>query len=136
MQTIVLISCATKKKTLRTRAEELYESPLFVHSLRYARTLNPDKIFILSAKHGLLDLEREIEPYDVTLSKMSASQVREWARGVLEQLRKCADLRRDRFVILAGNRYRKYLLPHLASCEVPLKGLGIGKQLQYLIRHT
>ena len=32
MKTIVLISCVAKKKAQKAKAEELYESPLFVKS--------------------------------------------------------------------------------------------------------
>jgi len=31
-----------------------------------------------------------------------------------------------------GIKYRKYILPHLKSYEIPLEGLGIGKQLAFL----
>lgn len=66
MSKIVLIACAKNKMPHRAKAKELYRSSLFKYSLKYAELLNPDKIFILSAKHHLLDLEREIEPYDET----------------------------------------------------------------------
>lgn len=36
--------------------------------MAYAKRQNPNKIFILSALHHLLDINKEIEPYDVTLS--------------------------------------------------------------------
>ena len=42
----------------------------------------------LSAKHGLLDLEQEIEPYEQTLNKMSAEEVRQWVVGFLNKLGK------------------------------------------------
>jgi len=51
---------------------------------------------------------------------------------VISQIKKVADLERDHFVILAGDRYRKYLVPHLTSYDVPLEGLRIGEQLQRL----
>ena len=38
----------------------------------------------------------------------------------------------DEFVFLAGDRYRKNLVPHMKNYSVPMKGLGIGKQLKYL----
>lgn len=107
-------------------------STLFKLNLQYARKLKPDAIFILSAKHGLLTLNDEIEPYNVTLNKMGANERKAWANKVIEQLQVHADLQHDHFIILAGERYRQYLLPHLASYEIPLKGLPIGKQLQYL----
>lgn len=50
---IGLISCVSKKLNCKTKAKDLYTSPLFKYSLAYARKLNPDKIYILSAKYGL-----------------------------------------------------------------------------------
>ena len=93
MKQIALISCASKKRPYKTKAEDLYISPLFMGNLRYARSRMPDDIFILSAKYGLLELDTEIEPYNVTLKEMSTAEVRAWADGVLEQLGRRADLR-------------------------------------------
>ena len=132
MKKIVLISCVSKKLAHPASAEHLYTSALFRLNLFYTRKLGPDAIYILSAKYGLLELGEVIEPYDVTLKDMRSRQVEEWAAGVLDQLRDKADLARDHFVFLAGDKYRRHLIPHLASYEVPLKGLTIGRQLQRL----
>jgi hypothetical protein len=132
VRTIALIPCASKKKPYSTRAVDLYDSHLFRLCLQYARDIKPDAIFILSAKHGLLRLDQEIEPYNVTLKNMSAAEVQEWAGKVITQLTAQADLQRDHFVILAGDRYCRHLLPHLSSYELPVEGLPIGKQLQRL----
>lgn len=132
MSIIVLIACASKKRLARAKAADLYSSPLFELSLRYARQVGPDAIFILSAKHGLLALEDEIEPYNVTLTGMPARERRNWAARVIRQLRERADPQNDHFVLLCGEKYREYLIPWLASYEVPMKGLQIGKQLQWL----
>lgn len=134
MKTIVLISCASEKLPHKAKAADLYISPLFEKSLQYARRLKSDHIFILSAKHGLLDLDQVIEPYDLTLNPMPVAQVKAWAIRVLGQLKQRADLRNDHFIFLAGVKYRKYLAPHLASYAIPMEGLTIGKQLQYLTR--
>ena len=133
MKTIVFISCASKKQPVRARAQDLYTSPLFRLNLAYAQTLAPDNIFVLSAKYGLLDLDTVIEPYDLTLNSMRVKQIRQWANSVLQQLNQKADLIQDHFIFLAGEKYRRYLIPHLCSYEVPMKGLPIGKQLQYLV---
>ena len=132
MAKIVLISCVSKKLNHKSKAQDLYISPLFRKNLQYAKSLNADKIFILSAEYGLLDLNREIEPYDKTLNKMSSDEIKEWANSVLNQLQKVSDLNKDEFVFLAGNNYRKFLLPHIKNYKVPMLGLGIGKQLKWL----
>lgn len=126
---IILISCVSKKRSHRAAAQDLYTSTLFTLNLRYARQLKPDAIFILSAKHGLLDPETIIDPYDVTLNKMSAASLRDWADNVRGQLAARTDLERDHFTFLAGNNYRKFLIPHLHHYEVPMEGLRIGEQL-------
>lgn len=136
MKKIVLISCVSKKRTIQSKARDLYVSPLFRLNLQYAQKLEPDAIFILSAKYGLVALDEEIEPYDVTLNNMGVNERKVWAGKIVRQLQLHADLQQDFFVILAGERYRQYLLPHLMSYEIPLKGLSIGKQLQYLNRQV
>lgn len=132
MDTTVLISCVSKKLSRKAKAKNLYISPLFRMNLQYARQFSPQKVFILSAKYGLVKLDEEIEPYDVTLNNMPAHERRSWSKMVLSQLQEYCDLENDHFVILAGEKYRQYLLPHLESYEVPLAGLPIGKQLQFL----
>lgn len=132
MAKVVLIPCVSKKLNRKTKARDLYISPFFKKNLRYARFLNPDKIFILSAKYGLLKLDEVIGPYDKTLNKMPSKEVKEWANSVLNQLRKVSNLNEDEFTFLAGNNYRKFLLPHIKHYEIPMEGLAIGKQLKWL----
>jgi len=132
MAKIVLISCVSKKLHHKSKAQDLYVSPLFQKNLQYAKFLKPDKIFILSAKYGLLRFDEEIEPYDKTLNKMRSNEIKEWANSVLNQLQKVSDLNKDEFVFLAGNNYRKFLLPYIKNYKIPMHGLSIGKQLQWL----
>lgn len=134
MKHVVLISCVSKKRPSRAPARDLYQSALFKKSLAYAEQLDPDLVLILSAEHHVLDLDEEIEPYDTTLNRMGVEDRRRWSARVLEELRERADLDRDRFTILAGQNYRKHLVPHLANHEVPLAGMRIGEQLGFLTR--
>ena len=132
MKKVVLISCVSKKLDRKAKAGEIYISPLFKYNLRFAKLLNPNKIFILSAEYGLLNLDQEINPYNKTLNKMKDNEIREWSNNVINDLKKTIDLDNDEITFLAGERYRKYLVPHIKNYKIPLKGLGIGKQLKYL----
>ncbi len=133
MSRIVLISCVKLKRQTKSKVRDLYISALFKKSFAYAEHyLQPDKILVLSAKHGLLDLDTEIEPYDATLNNMSAKERKKWAEKVIQQLQIQTDLANDQFIFLASNRYIQYLIPRIAHYELPLKGLGIGKQLNLL----
>ena len=132
MSKVVLISCVSKKLTHKAKAKDLYVSPLFKFNLKYAKLLNPDKIFILSAKYGLVNLEEEIEPYDKTLNKMKSNERQLWAGKVISKLENVIDLKNDEIIFLAGKRYREYLTPSITNYSAPMRHLGIGKQLKFL----
>ncbi len=129
---IVLISCVSQKLSKPAKARDLYVSTLFKFSLKYAEKLEPDNIFILSAKHGLLPLEKEIAPYEKTLNNMRSSEIKQWAISVLTQIKGICSIDETEFVFLAGNNYRKHLLPHIKHSVIPFEGLRIGEQLHKL----
>ena len=133
MKKIVLVSCGKTKCAHRSKACELYQGNLFKKSFAYAKKLNPDAIYILSAKHGLLELDDEIDPYEKTLNKMGVADRHDWAKQVLHQLRQRADLDKDEFIFLAGDRYREGLLSHIMHCKIPMKDQkSFGSQLKWL----
>jgi cytoplasmic iron level regulating protein YaaA (DUF328/UPF0246 family) len=132
MKRIVLISCVSKKMPYKAKAKGLYISTLFKLNFKYAKSLNPDKIFILSAKYGLLNPEQEIEPYNETLNTKSTQEIKNWSQKVLIDLKKQTDFENDEFIFLAGTKYRKFLTSHIKNYKVPLEGLTIGRQLSLL----
>lgn len=151
MKRIVLISCVSKKGNKKAKAKDLYKGPLFTNSIAYGQKLNPDKIFIMSALHHLVDFDQEIEPYDVTLSYvspakrkdkpnlkvLSTAEARLWGQKVLKELSEVADLNNDEFIILAGQSYIKPIKSGLTYIKEPLKGVVQGKRpgkLKELIR--
>lgn len=129
---IVLISCVSQKRDHAAKAQDLYISTLFKLNLRYAESLKPDNIFILSAKYGLLPLEKRIDPYEQTLNNMGTKEIREWGEQVMKQIREVCTVEETEFIFLAGEKYRKFLIPNMPLAHVPLKGLRIGEQLQKL----
>lgn len=129
---IVLVSCANQKLQHQAKAKDIYVSTLFKLNLKYAISLNPDDIYIISAKYGLLNLEQEIEPYDQTLNNMRIAEIKEWSKKVLMQIDSVASLKNDEFIFLAGEKYRKFLLPCINHTLVPFKGLRIGEQQKRL----
>lgn len=136
VRNLILISCVSQKRTQAVPARQLYISPLFVKALAYAEQQNPDAIYILSAKYGLVGLDTVIEPYDETLNTMATSDRRRWAEGVIYSLRERVNLEQTHVTLLAGTRYREYLLPAFRSYDVHMKGLTIGRQLQFLSEHV
>ena len=132
MTEVVLISCAKKKLNHTAPAKDLYTSPLFRLSWKYAQTRNPDKIFILSAKYHLLNPEKVVGPYDQTLKSMDSQGRKEWSTEVLKELRNNRDTKNDKFVLLAGRTYLKYIEDEIIHKEEPLKGLSFGRRISRL----
>ena len=114
MEKKVLISCVSKKKETKgvpIDAKDLYVSSLFKNALKYAEMLEPDRIYILSAEHHLLSLDDKVEKYDKTLNNMSADECKQWGQVLLDELKsKGCDLEQDEFILLAGDKYCKYIL--------------------------
>ena len=141
---IILIACSSKKLNRRAQAKDLYTGSLFKLSWAYALNERPDKIYILSALHGLLDPETDIDPYNIALSRppnsdssspvkvLTAKEKKQWGNQVIATLSTVADLRRDKFIILAGKEYIKPLADNLLYLQDPLKGLNRGKRLAFL----
>jgi hypothetical protein len=132
---IVLLSCVSTKLDHPAPARELYDSPLFKKSLAYAESIRPDDIVILSAKYYVIPLDKKIAPYDLTLLDMPIDDVREWAVHCLHELAGMYDLERDHFIILAGEKYRKFITPQIKHWEAPLEGLKIGEQMHWYDQH-
>jgi len=134
MSHIGLISCASKKHPGISEAKDLYDSSLFLKSRKYIER-KCDRWYILSAKYGLVEPTTKIEMYDETLNNKTRNERYEWATSVWKDL--CERIKpEDKITILAGEKYREHLVPFLSKfgCKVnvPMKGLSIGRQLQWL----
>lgn len=137
MAKIILISCVASKQKTHCKAKDMYISPLFKKSWKYANQLNSDKIFIISAKHHLLDPEEKIAPYNETLYDFTSIQRKEWAKTVLKALESKVEgsLNEHEFIILAGKKYYEYLIGRngIQNFSLPLEGHGgIGCILKFL----
>lgn len=129
---IALISCTKLKENKPCVASNMYlPSHLFKKAKSYVSS-RYNYWYILSAEYGLLRPNDWIHPYDKTLNNMSSDSVKEWSRVVFDDLMRINVSEIDFYT---GERYRKYLIPMLEAegmkCNIPLKGLGIGQQMQY-----
>lgn len=130
----VFLSCTKLKADHRCKAEEMYsESTLFKLCLKYAETLTEKKnIFILSAKHHVLRLSDEIEPYQLTLYDMSAEECEKWGEVCKKQMKQKGINFNEKAVFLAGEKYYKYIKGTFRQEERPFDGKQIGQILKML----
>ncbi|MGW4602725.1 DUF6884 domain-containing protein [Streptomyces sp. NPDC004532] len=130
-QPLVIIPCGAAKLGHAAPAAKLYTGSYHRACARAAATITAQggTVLVLSALHGLVPLDRVLEPYDMRMG----------ARGSVtpELLRKQArELGVDRatnVVILAGLAYTVPALAVWPTATTPLKGLpGMGHQLRKL----
>lgn len=132
---IVLVQCTNTKLDQPCQARNLYAPSTYYRKQRaYAETV-ADQWYIQSAKYGLVDPDRLIEPYNRRAKDLNADERDQWATHIADDVRDAAD--GDAVVeILGGRRYADPLTPELEARGFdviePLRGLGIGERMSRL----
>jgi hypothetical protein len=130
--TVVLVACCRPKLAGSHRAKEIYQSDLFKKSKAYAEQ-HGDKWAILSALHGLVMPDQLLTKYDKTLNAMTSGERRKWSELVGQQI--SDHFPGARLVVLAGTNYCGWINDSFVT-ERPMKGLGIGQQLRWLMDNS
>ena len=106
---------------------------MFRKTLEYGKSLKPDKMFILSAKHHLVPMTKVLAPYDKTLKEMPTDEKKKWADETVKQMKSHSlNLENDQFIFLTGGEYMKPFKEYIANIEVPMEGKRMGERLQWL----
>lgn len=136
MSKIVLLSCTKSKLPHEAPAQELYAaSPMFQKTLEYGKSLNPDEMYILSAKHHLVNLNQKLKPYDLTLKDFKKEEKEEWGSKTYQEMKsRGINPEKDTFIFLAGNEYIKPLLKYIPEehIESPMDNKRFGERLKWL----
>jgi hypothetical protein len=135
MITVGLVACAKTKSGSPQFAKDLYLSHLFMLASRYCEA-NYDAWYILSASHGLLEPNRIIEPYDETLKTFTPAARERWAERVIKQSKILLEKMNSADVVFyfhAGSLYAKLLAGQIGNSCLPMKGLGIGQQINWYL---
>lgn len=132
----VFISCVKTKRSSRCMAKDMYISPLFKKAYQYAlKFVSEDKIYILSAKYGLINSSQMIDPYEKTLNAERDKERKVWAYNIVQQMKAKGIPLDSSIMLLGGVNYTKYLNIVLKNASCPLKGLSMGKTLQWYNKH-
>jgi hypothetical protein len=141
---IGLVACAAEKLARPAPARELYCSPLFRKSLAYAEA-RCDRVYVLSAAHGLVELDAVTKPYDRRLGGKAERLA--WgsraARSLVTRHGREVD-----YLLLAGADYAEPIATGLRTHDgygeggwrgvaperilQPLQGLQVGARLRRL----
>lgn len=133
---LAFVSCAKLKRNSACAAKDLYISSRFKWS-RLIAEHHAGCWFILSARHGLVDPNEVVAPYEQTLKAAKVVERREWARRVFEAICHRAPAK-STILLLAGFDYAGQLVPLLKgrghAVSQPLEGLSQGRGLSLLSR--
>lgn len=132
---VLLVCCGRRKGTGTRRAAELYISPRVRLATRVARAVGKP-FWIVSAKHGLLDPDRLVSPYDLSLDHLESRDLDWWRARLKEDLLRSYPSNIPRFVVLGSGEYANQIRHTLedlrCSVETPIAGLPINLQLSWL----
>ena len=129
MKPLYLIACSNKKLDRPAKGRDLYQGQAFKFALRASERAEAD-VIILSAIHGVVMPHAQYAPYDKALCNMSKAERAEWAEIVQAQLKMLGAYDRE-ITVLAGADYAS-AVKGFPNVRLPLKGQGIGQQLQTL----
>lgn len=102
--------------------------------MAYAQTFTTqDNIYILSAKYGVLPLEKVIEPYNKTLNNMNIQEKQDWKNMVIKQLEDIGINKDTEVVFICGTNYYTLLEDYFTNYKLPLPKQGIGVQQHFMI---
>ncbi len=133
---IVLTTCGHLKRPHPAPARDLYTGRYAHACLAYALELAPpSRVYIISAEHGLVDLDQVLTPYSQRLG---------WPGSVhpdyLEWQARGRGLLGEQAVAVGGRDYVQLCRAVWPSCAAPLQELavrrGIGTQLAWLTSET
>lgn len=132
---LVLVSCVKSKRSVAAPARDLYTSPLFRGERAYAESTGVPW-FILSAEHGLLAPDDEVEPYERYLPNESSGYRDDWGARVVRQIgRRYGDVDGRVVEIHAGTVYVTAVASRLTALGAVvvdrLHGLSIGQRLAW-----
>jgi len=122
---VILIQCVSSKRDKCLPAKELYDSTYFDAMKRYAEASDCD-YRILSAKHGLVHPEAELDPYDeFGLSEKQAETI----------AATLADAGMETVRIAAGKKYTDPLTPELEANGIDVVEVGCGMRIGNRVKH-
>lgn len=134
---VILTQCVKEKSDSRKQAKDLYTSDYFVKQRQYAE-LRGDEWYILSAEHGLVHPDQELDPYDRHIDSVKTPI---WGEDVAEDLNNLYD--DATIVFLGGKKYTEPVEKRLSdslTVEKPLSGLNYlqrrGRLTELLFYHS
>lgn len=126
---IVVIPCGVSKADRPAPAMNFYTGALFRGALAYARSVcSTDRIYVLSARYGLVPIDRVLNPYDRKLTGVAEDDVRRVSFQAQD-----LEILDEPVLSLCSGPYRGLLRQVFEKVVDPFEGqrdMRVGKRLQ------
>jgi hypothetical protein len=135
---VALLGCGKAKLDRPAPAAQLYTGSLFRQALRYSES-RFDERYVLSALHGLVALEKELEPYELALKSLRRREREAWGGRVAQHLASLFAGLQVEMTFLCGRDYTDevlWRLPRAWTVLEPLRGLALGQRLAMLSKDS
>ena len=137
MRRLLLIGCVASKASTPMLARDLYQSQLFRARRDYADAAGCPWAIVSAYEMAIIEPTQRMEPYDRRIDCLSDAELERWC--VMFQVNAYAlfgeQLRGATVEVHAGKHYVEAVTRSLRGYDVtitaPLRGLAIGKQLQW-----
>jgi hypothetical protein len=113
----IAVGCSKTKRSGPSKARDLYTSSRFQTSVDIAELYQADYA-ILSGKHGLIEPDKILYPYDVDISNLELPRQAEWAASVLDDLKNKSSGKS--ITLLANGNYASIIDAHNRKLASPL----------------
>ena len=133
---IVIIPCGGAKLETSAPARDLYTGSMFRDTLTTARTMTTENnIYIISALHGLIALDKIVEPYDLKMGQRGTVETSTLEQQLNEILPKTEAFVIDALLPKAYNEALETAYPYwIENHFAGTKGIGYQKQVLKSIR--
>ena len=137
MRRLLLIGCVASKASTPMHARDLYQSQLFRARRDYADAAGRPWAIVSAHEMAIIEPNQLMEPYDRRIDCLSDAELERWC--VMLQVNAYAlfgeQLRGATVEVHAGKHYvdavTRSLRGYGVTITAPLRGLAIGKQLQW-----
>lgn len=131
---IVFVGCGVTKMKNPCKVKKMYAGNYFQTCLAYAQTFtSQDNIYVLSAKYGVLPLEKVIEPYNKTLKDMTPQEKQDWKNMVIKQMENIGINQDTPVTFICGKNYHSLFSDYFNNITLPLPQQRILIQQHFMI---
>lgn len=132
MARVIILSDTEKQKIGLMQAKDLFKGSFFKKTYEYASLLNPDYIFIMTSKYGIVLYDEIIWSYNIDILNIDEVCLTDNFLNTIRSLINNTNLVEDEFLLLCKDRHTKFITPWLNNYRCPFERLDKKEKVTML----